>query len=365
MTIVEVRDKKNKKDERLVRYHIEDRLKANLDKSVVDALEKKDKDFVMVIDGIEGGGKSTLAFQIGRYVDPTLDLSRVVFDAESFREAVLKAKKGQCIIYDEAFTGFSSRSALSGINRALVSLAMQMRQQNLFIIIVLPTIFLLDKYIALFRAKVLIHVYENKGIRGYFRVYPSKLKKLLIMNGAKTFSYKVRTGFKGRFYGVFALGDEDYNKLYRSKKEKALQETSKDPMSAGQVKYRTQRDIFLYLLRKNTNFTYQEIENMANDYDIDMSYVQIRNICVKFGDKPKESEVIQLENEEKADKKPRKSRKRPESDQLESKEEENEEIIEETEEIVPKIQEMDDFDEKTPEIDENELDLDENDGFNS
>ena len=135
MGIVEVRDKKSKHRERLVKYYMEDRLKTNLDNSVIDALEKKDKDFVLVVDGIEGAGKSTLAFQIGRYVDPTLDLNRVVFDAESFREAILKAKKGQCIIYDEAFTGFSSRSALSGINRALVSLAMQMRQQNLFVII--------------------------------------------------------------------------------------------------------------------------------------------------------------------------------------------------------------------------------------
>jgi len=180
----------------------------------------------MCLDGSEGVGKSWLAMQIGRYVDYTLDLDRIVFDAESFRNAILKAKKGQCIIYDEAITGFSSRSSLSGINRALVSLAMQMRQKNLFIIIVLPTIFLLDKYIALFRAKVLIHVYENKGIRGYFRVYPSKLKKLLIMKGVKTFSYKVRTGFKGRFYGIFALGDEKIEKKYREKKEKALNETS-------------------------------------------------------------------------------------------------------------------------------------------
>jgi len=30
--------------------------------------------------GAEGAGKSTLALQIGKFVDPTLDLSRVVFD---------------------------------------------------------------------------------------------------------------------------------------------------------------------------------------------------------------------------------------------------------------------------------------------
>src|SRR3990170_4539890 len=158
MTQVKIFDKRYSE---LITYYMEDRLERNLKEKIIPALEKKkDKDKVIAIDGAEGSGKSTLAFQIGKRVDPTLDLSRVVFSADDFREAVFKAKRGQCIIYDEAFTGLSSRSSLSGINRALVSLMMQMRQKNLFVIIVLPTFFLLDKYVALFRTTVLIHVYE-------------------------------------------------------------------------------------------------------------------------------------------------------------------------------------------------------------
>jgi len=50
----------------------------------------------------------------------------------------------------------------------------------------------------------LIHVYENKGRRGYFRVYSKKLKTMLIMSkDARMFSYKIRTKFKGRFYGIY------------------------------------------------------------------------------------------------------------------------------------------------------------------
>ena len=182
----------NEKTNEYVEYFIEDRLKHNLDTKVIPMLTLKDKDCILALDGREGAGKSTLALQIGKYVDPTLDLSRVVFNAEEFRQAIFKAKKGQCIIFDEAFTGLSSRAALSGINRTLISLMMQMRQKNLFVIIVLPTFFLLDKYVALFRARALIHVYENKGVRGYFRLYNSKLKKLLYIFGKKDYSY----GFK-------------------------------------------------------------------------------------------------------------------------------------------------------------------------
>jgi hypothetical protein len=281
-----------------IEYFMEDKIKKALDEKVIPSLQKKDKDFLICIDGMEGGGKSTLAFQIGKYVDPTLNLSRVVFNAGDFREAIFKAKKGEVIIYDEAFTGLSSRASLSGVNRALVSLMMQMRQKNLCIILVLPTFFLLDKYAALFRARVLFHVYENKGIRGYFRVYSRKLKKLLYIYGKKDYSYpnSIRTKTKGRFYGVFALGDEEEEKKYRKKKAKALEDTEKDPMTAGQVKYREQRDVFIHLLRKQAGLTYQQMANLLQDYDIDMSFVQIRNICVKFGDKDDEKEPKSSQN---------------------------------------------------------------------
>lgn len=286
-------------------YYIYPKLKNRLDTKIKNELSKTNHDYVMVVDGREGSGKSTLAFQVGKYVDSSLDLSRVTFNPDQFREAIFKAKKNQCVIYDEAITGFSSRSSLSGVNRILISLMMQMRQKNLFVIIVLPTYFLLDKYVALFRARVLIHVYECSGKRGYFKVYNYKQKKDLYLLGKITYSYvpkKVRTRFKGRFYGVFALGDYKVEEKYNKLKEKALMETEKNPMSAGQVKYREQRDLCIYVLRKNTKLTYRAISNLMNDYDFEVSYAQIRNICAKFGDKELESEVKE-NNESEKDKK--------------------------------------------------------------
>jgi len=282
----------------VIKYHMNDRLRYNLKEKIVPSLMKKDKDCFICIDGKEGSGKSTLALQIGKYVDPTLDLSRVVFDGEGFRQAVFKAKKGQVVIFDEAFTGLSSRAALSGVNKTLVSLMMQMRQKNLMVIMVLPTFFMLDKYAAVFRAKALIHVYENKGIRGYFRLYNSKLKKLLYLKGKKDYSYSskyVRTRFKGRFYGKFALGDEIEEEKYRIKKEKALEATEKDPMTSKQIKYRNQRDITIYLLRKTSKMTYRELAKYLQDYDFDISYQQIGKICSTFGDKLDEKPKIETE----------------------------------------------------------------------
>jgi len=282
------------------KYYMDDRLKNVCDKKIKPLLTKANEDLVIAIDGNEGSGKSTIAFQVGKYIDPTLNLSRVTFTPDEFREAILKAKKRQCIIFDEAFTGFSSRASLSGVNRTLISLMMQMRQKNLAVIIVLPTFFLLDKYIALFRTRFLIHVYNNKSIKGYFRIYNRQKKKLLYLAGKQTYSYNVKLGkvpiitkFKGRFYGAFALGGKSVEKKYEKMKEKALMDSEKNPMSAGQLKYKEQRDKILFALRKETKKSYQEIEELLLDMDLDLSFQQIRNICVKFGD----SEKLELKKE--------------------------------------------------------------------
>lgn len=280
---VKVKDLKTGKE---VSYFLEPWIKRRFDDKILPDLHKKDKDCIIAIDGKEGAGKTWLGLQWCRYIDPTFDLKRVVFTPDEFREAIHKAEKYQAIMFDEAFTGFSSRSALSGVNRTLISLMMQIRQKNLFIVIVLPTVFLLDKYISIFRTKVLVHVYENKGRRGFFRVYSSKKKKMLVLHkDAKVYAYGVRSRKKGRFYGVFALGDEKEEEKYRKKKLEALQSTEHNPMTHSGVKYREQRDIMIYVLRKELEYSYKKIETLLNDYEFDVSYSQIRNICAKFGDK--------------------------------------------------------------------------------
>jgi len=292
----------DKKQDKTIKFFLDERLKQRLE-LIKEDLKKNDKDCFIAVDGNEGSGKSTLALQVGKYVDPTLNLSRIVFNAEGFREAILKAKKGQCVVFDEAFTGLSSRASLSGVNRTLVSLMMQIRQKNLFVVMVLPTIFLLDKYVALFRSRALFHVYECSGRRGYFKVYNQRKKKLLYLLGKATYSYsgakwKITTTFKGRFHGVFALGDEEMDKKYRKKKLEALEITEKTPMSAGQVKYREQRDIIIYALRKTTKMTYEQISNLLGDYDFEMSIAQIGQVCSKFGDKEKlDKEFIEKKTE--------------------------------------------------------------------
>ena len=224
-------------------YHLEPKMRLFLDKNVKSLINKKDKDYVMLIDGYEGSGKSTFAMQIGKYVDPNLDLSRVCLKADEFRQAVLNAKKGQCVIYDEAVTGMTAGESITKVGKLLKSLMMQMRQKNLFVIVIMPSIFEFNKYAVLSRARSFFHIYEKGQRMGYWVGYNKKDTRKLYLLGKKTHSYKVRSFFNGRFYGKTVVDEA----AYRAKKEKCLEEA--DVVDTGDNKYAYQRNYLIQYLR--------------------------------------------------------------------------------------------------------------------
>src|SRR3990167_8074395 len=156
--------------------YIDGYLKQNLDtaKEVI----RKDWDMVFCYDGAEGSGKSRKAIQDAYYCDPTLTMDRIVFTPYLFRKVVINSKPFQAVVYDEAYTGLSSRATMSLINRTLISMLAEIRQKNLFVFVVMPTFFDLDKYVALWRSRYLIHIYtQGQFERGYFTFYNVDKKK--------------------------------------------------------------------------------------------------------------------------------------------------------------------------------------------
>lgn len=186
---------------------------------------KKDWDMFFVIDGPEGSGKSVLAQQVAQYVDPNLTLANITFGPGEFRDAVLRAKRFSCIVFDEAYGGLSSRKTMSATNNMLVKMMTEIRQRNLFIIIVLPSFFDLDKYVAIHRSRCLIHVYHHKFQRGFFRLYSFKQKKLLYLLGKKTYNYNaIKRYIRGKFPNFYTLDIQEY----KEKKLNAFRDTNKE-----------------------------------------------------------------------------------------------------------------------------------------
>ncbi|KKN48604.1 hypothetical protein LCGC14_0651030 [marine sediment metagenome] len=198
------------------KYYLDGYLKSNLNN--IRKIVKQDWDFVFLIDGMEGGGKSTFTIQLALYLDPTLNMSRIVFDAVEFEKEILKAEKYQAIIYDEAITGLYSREAMQYINTSLTKLLAQIRQKNLFIFVLMPTFFDMDKYVAMWRSRGLFHIYTKNFQRGYFVFYDHETKKDLYAVAKKYYNYHMRKPtFKGRFTSF-----NPFDKEYRAKKLKAI-----------------------------------------------------------------------------------------------------------------------------------------------
>jgi hypothetical protein len=213
-------------------FAMNDKLHTNLMK-LKEHINKKDFDCVLLVDGAEGTGKSVFAMQLGKAIDSSLTLERVCFTPEEFIKCVQTSGKGQVIIYDEAYTGLASRQSLSEVNKLIVSLMMEMRAKNLVVIIVLPTFFMLDRYVAIFRSRGLFHIYTNKGRRGYFLHYNPKAKQLLYILGRKLMSYaKPRVKFKGYFYGKYVVTEQEY----RNKKDYALKHREKEKRNSNDAR---------------------------------------------------------------------------------------------------------------------------------
>lgn len=205
---------------------------------------------------VHNSGKSTFAQQLGTYVDPTLDLSRVCMTADEFKKAVMKADKAQCVIYDEAVTGLSAGESITRVGRLLKSLMMQMRQKNLFVIVILPSLFEFNKYAVLSRARSFFHVYERGDRMGFFVGYNRKDMRMLYLKGKKTHSYLIKSKFTGRFFGKYTVPDDDY----RKKKEDALLDMEDTDGRTGESKFAYERKIFL----ANFYLTLKKYEKMTH-----------------------------------------------------------------------------------------------------
>lgn len=255
----------NKLKSRSIDFFIDPVLRNQLDEVRYRVLEK-DFDFVTLVDGREGSGKSVLAQQIGAYLDPNFSLDNIVFTSEDFISKIKdpKVKKGSCIILDEAFNAINSRASMSEVNRSMGAVATEMRQKNLFILIVLPSFFDLDKQFAIHRSSSLIHVYlKNNVERGQYLIFPRSKKLYLYLNGKKTYNYsKPKCPFPPcKFTNHYTVSEEEY----RKKKADAFK---KRTVSNQARNWLNQRNAYIKYIYRSLGLTQEEIAKIPTNFGI-------------------------------------------------------------------------------------------------
>lgn len=230
-----------------------------------DKVIRRDFDWITFIDGVEGGGKSTLAQQLALLCDSTFNISRICFTHQEFVQAVTTAQPYQAVIFDEAYGAISSKDALSKVCKTITSLLAQIRQKNLFLFIVAPTFFDISRNIALWRSKCLIHVYLGQGYeRGYWRAFTYKKKNQLYVLGRKLYNYgAVQQSARGRFTKQLVVDD----KAYRRKKLEALEYFQEDMQTHSTIK--DQRNALIRYLRRQEDMVAPKINEIFTDAGVE------------------------------------------------------------------------------------------------
>jgi len=266
------------------------KLKATWDKLKGGHLTRRDEDRAYVVDGRERVGKSLFAIQQAAYIDETiLDdgedgtlLPRITFSQEETLKAIRETKstpnETKCIIYDEAFRGLSSKSAVSKVNKSLVSALQEMGQNNLVLFVVTPSFFLLELYCAVLRTTALFHIVKSKksNVRS-FKCFNEKKKNTLYQVGVrKGWGYYVKTKLKDNFFNKYPGGDE-FEQRYRKKKLMAIRDS--EPEKIGRThKWMEQRNNLIKICHFVAKMKQMDIVRALDKEGTPMTHEQITQI---------------------------------------------------------------------------------------
>lgn len=178
-------------------------------------------------------GKSTLTAQAAAYLSPDITVDDCCFETEEFKERVIGAEKYQSVIFDESITGMFSRKVMHDVNKTMVEMFAQMRQKNLFVFVVIPSIFDMDAYFSKHRSRFLLHVDAPKYQRGNFYFYSRHSKMKLLYESRKYMYNWAAADFQGRFTDFMPFGKE-----YEVKKFDALKRLGEEAGQPGEQKER-------------------------------------------------------------------------------------------------------------------------------
>ncbi len=153
----------------------------------VDQVVNFDEDSVFLIDGKESAGKSKFARQITWVISYILkkyhninrdfNTNNIYFKLEEYIKSSLKGQKYQVNVLDESRKILNRRNIMNKDSRKFTDYLSECRKFNQFHIIILPAFHDIDKYIILWRTKLLLHCIkeitrEGKIQRGHFKNYP-------------------------------------------------------------------------------------------------------------------------------------------------------------------------------------------------
>ena len=239
-------------------------------------VKEKDFDYVAIIAGLPGMGKSNFAINLAKFCDENFNIKNIAMTADEFIELTTTLPKGSAVILDESFASMNSRISTSKDFLRIINHLQLIRQRNLFVFLCLPNFFDLGKPISIYRSMNLFIVYGSKfGDRGDFAAYNRNKKRNLYVKGIKYMNYMVETpNYRGKFYRQKAIDDKEYEK----KKFEHLRENDRQLKEKKTIsRAKTQLHKAINALYETKQFDYEQLSDM-----FEISKRTMSNIRAKF-----------------------------------------------------------------------------------
>lgn len=205
-------------------------LKRNIESARV-RIHKTKKASLIILDGYQGEGKSTLAVQLAEeYQGFDLDFAKqYAVGGDEFKEKfeLCITHKLPTIIYDEA-GDFDKYSVMSRFNKTMAQFLKTFRVYKILVIVILPFFNDLDpRLFANGIPRLMLHCHGKTETKGFYSAYGlwrmSHIRKYLKNNSNKILDievYKfVRPNFRGEFYDLPEAKRLELDKLSTAGKE--------------------------------------------------------------------------------------------------------------------------------------------------
>ena len=179
-----------------------------------------------MVVGYSGVGKSHTVQFFAKYLCPWFDESYYCFSFQEFFDKCTTCPEHSVVILDECFESMNTKAGISKEFHKVVSFLQVIRQRHLYIFLLLPNFFDLNKSIALYNTSLLFVCYEDGDKRGFYVVFDRIRKKNLFINGHKMQDYSVEfPNIRGRVNSECIINWEKYEKR---KKEHLLQQLKEE-----------------------------------------------------------------------------------------------------------------------------------------
>ncbi len=236
--------------------------------------ERADKnwDNLLLVDGDEGGGKSTigtqLSYSMSKITGRNYSVDNIFFSVEKAIEFASKTEK-QIIHIDESVFDLLASEYWNPMQNLLIKLLMTARKKNHFVLLLIPKFFMLRQYLV-DRAIGLVHIYSPDNLkRGYFAYYKKANKNYVYeqWKKKKTSSglYTKNYSFLGRFPKTFETLIDSF--AYEKKKDEAianLTSTDKTKSNPQMIKIQTENEALKRSIIFNVPGTLKEKSNWLN-----------------------------------------------------------------------------------------------------